>query len=73
MRAQAPSLQGVVTLEWDVTLDGYVDQARVVENTLGATGAASCILDTVKTWQFRNGATTYPGHMSHTFRLQNAQ
>ncbi|MFL5344977.1 MAG: TonB family protein [Hyalangium sp.] len=67
---QAPSLQGTVTVEWDIDIDGRVQRAQVVGNTTGDTELGNCILLAVKGWQFRNGDVTYPGHMSHAFQLQ---
>lgn len=69
---QAPNLHGVVTLEWDVGLDGRVQQATIMDNSTGDTELGNCILQAVKSWEFRHGDATYPGHIRHSFELQTA-
>jgi TonB family protein len=69
-RAWAPTLQGEITVEWDITETGDVEKAEVTGNTTGKPDLANCILQAVKGWRFRDPNVSYPGHVRHPFRFQ---
>jgi TonB family protein len=69
-RVWSPALRGEVVVEWDISPTGDVEKAEVTGNTTGKPDLASCILQAVKDWKFRDPNMSYPGHVRHPFRFQ---
>jgi TonB family protein len=71
-RTWSPALHGVVVVEWEISPSGDVFKAEVTGNSTGNTELASCILQAVKTWTFREPNASYPSHVRYPFRFQSS-
>jgi len=71
-RTWSPALQGVVTVEWEISANGDVFKAEVTSNSTGNTELADCVLQAVKTWTFREPNASYPRYVRHPFRFQSS-
>lgn len=65
--AQTPSARGTIRVRIVVGASGRVTDAQIVADSMGSTVMASCLLEQIRTWRFRQAASDYIGVHTFTF------
>lgn len=67
-----PTLQGQLAMQWTITGDGEVEEARVVQSTLGGGGVGECVRQAIESWKFPTRLKA-PTVVDHVFEFRLAK